>query len=44
MDDRTEGETSSFEEKLPANDLARQRPQVLCLLRHQPVAGSFHDA
>lgn len=44
VDDRMEGEKSSFEEKLPVRDLARQQPQVLSLLQHRRVEGFFHGA
>ena len=42
VDDRMQGEKSSFEEKLPVNDLARQQPQVPSQLQHQRVEGFFH--
>lgn len=44
VDDCMEVETLSCEEKLPVSGLAMQQPQVLCLLQHQWVEGSFHGA
>ena len=44
VDDHMEDETSSFEEKLPGSDLARQQPQVQCQLQHQQEGVSSRGA